>query len=69
MLETASLLLFVSASLVRLLIPGPAVLFIVARSIEQRRAAGVRRAGRAASGFTYLGLGLYTALSSVEHRR
>jgi len=44
MLDTSSLLLFVSASLVLLLIPGPAVLFIVARSVEQGRAAGVASA-------------------------
>jgi threonine/homoserine/homoserine lactone efflux protein len=33
--------LFVSAALVLLLVPGPAVLYIVARSIEQGRSAGV----------------------------
>ena len=36
----ASLALFVSAALVLLVIPGPAVLYIVARSIEQGRRAG-----------------------------
>jgi threonine/homoserine/homoserine lactone efflux protein len=33
--------LFVAASVVLLLTPGPAVLFIVARSVEQGRAAGL----------------------------
>ena len=37
----ASLGLFVSAALVLLLIPGPAVLYIVGRSVEQGRLAGV----------------------------
>lgn len=36
----ANLWLFVSAALVLLVIPGPAVLFIVARSVEQGRLAG-----------------------------
>jgi threonine/homoserine/homoserine lactone efflux protein len=36
----ANLGLFVSAALVLLLIPGPAVLYIVARSVEQGRLAG-----------------------------
>ena len=36
----ASLGLFVSAALVLLLVPGPAVLYIVGRSVEQGRAAG-----------------------------
>jgi threonine/homoserine/homoserine lactone efflux protein len=37
---TANLALFVSAALVLLLVPGPAVLFIFARSLEQGRFAG-----------------------------
>jgi threonine/homoserine/homoserine lactone efflux protein len=37
---TANLALFVSAALVLLVIPGPAVLYIVGRSIEQGRSAG-----------------------------
>ena len=36
----ANLGLFISAALVLLLIPGPAVLYIVARSLEQGRLAG-----------------------------
>ncbi len=40
-LEPSTLLLFVGASIVLLLTPGPAVLYIVARSIDQGRAAGI----------------------------
>jgi len=38
--ETATLSLFVAAALTLLLIPGPAVLYIVSRSVEQGRLAG-----------------------------
>ena len=41
-----SLGLFVGAALVLLLVPGPAVLYIVARSIEQGRLAGIRLRSR-----------------------
>ena len=39
--SAANLGLFVSAALVLLLIPGPAVLYIIGRSVEQGRLAGV----------------------------
>ncbi len=39
--DAASLWLFFTAALVMLLIPGPAVLYIVGRSIEQGRGAGI----------------------------
>ncbi|GIW03979.1 MAG: RhtB family transporter [Thermomicrobiales bacterium] len=39
--DTSTLLVFVLAALALLLIPGPAVLYIVARGIQQGRAAGV----------------------------
>ncbi|MBP2510357.1 threonine/homoserine/homoserine lactone efflux protein [Agrobacterium tumefaciens] len=39
--STANLSLFVSATLVLLLVPGPAVLYIFARSVEQGRSAGL----------------------------
>lgn len=39
--DAASLWLFFSAALVLLLIPGPAVLYIVGRSVEQGRGAGI----------------------------
>jgi threonine/homoserine/homoserine lactone efflux protein len=39
--DLASLGLFVAAALALLLVPGPAVLYIVARSIDQGRAAGL----------------------------
>jgi threonine/homoserine/homoserine lactone efflux protein len=39
--DAASLAVFVAAALALLLVPGPAVLYIVARSIEQGRSAGL----------------------------
>ena len=39
--ETTSLALFVLAALALLLVPGPAVLYVVARSIQQGRKAGL----------------------------
>ncbi len=41
MIDSTSLTIFVTAALILLLTPGPAVLFIVARSLEQGRPAGV----------------------------
>jgi threonine/homoserine/homoserine lactone efflux protein len=41
MIELSTLLVFVAASLALLLTPGPAVLFVVARSIEQGKMAGI----------------------------
>jgi threonine/homoserine/homoserine lactone efflux protein len=41
MIPLEKLLLFISASLVILVIPGPAVLYIITRSISQGRAAGI----------------------------
>ena len=38
--ELSNLSLFVTASLALLLVPGPAVLYIVARSVDQGRKAG-----------------------------
>lgn len=40
MLDTSSLALFIAASLALLLVPGPAVLYIVARSVSQGRMSG-----------------------------
>ena len=40
MFDSTSLMIFIAASLVLLIIPGPAVLYIVARSLEQGRLAG-----------------------------
>ncbi|MER3438753.1 MAG: RhtB family transporter [Chloroflexota bacterium] len=48
--ETSPLLVFVFAALALLLIPGPAVLYIVARGIQQGRAAGVMSALGAGAG-------------------
>ena len=39
--ETAALLVFMSAALALLLVPGPAVLYIVAQSVHRGRAAGL----------------------------
>jgi len=39
--DTASLVLFMAATLALLIVPGPAVLYIVTRSIEQGRLAGL----------------------------
>ena len=41
MFDTASLAIFITAALALLLAPGPAVLYIVARSLEQGRMAGL----------------------------
>lgn len=41
MFDAASLALFITATLALLLAPGPAVLYIVARSLEQGRMAGI----------------------------
>lgn len=41
MIDSTSLTIFVTAALILLITPGPAVLFIVARSLEQGRLAGV----------------------------
>jgi threonine/homoserine/homoserine lactone efflux protein len=46
----SDLLLFISAALVLLFIPGPAVLYIVARSVEQGRRAGLASASGIATG-------------------
>jgi threonine/homoserine/homoserine lactone efflux protein len=40
-MDTSNLFLFVAASLVMLITPGPAVMYIVARSLEQGRKAGL----------------------------
>ena len=41
MLDSASLFFFIAASLVLLIIPGPAVFYIIARTLEQGRLAGL----------------------------
>jgi threonine/homoserine/homoserine lactone efflux protein len=43
--DTSSLAVFVAAALALLLVPGPAVLYIVARSVEQGRSAGLVSVG------------------------
>src|ERR1700677_1048494 len=46
----SDLLLFISAALVLLFIPGPAVLYILARSVEQGRRAGLASTSGIATG-------------------
>lgn len=41
MLDTSTLLVFITACLALLIVPGPAVLYIIARSIDQGRLAGL----------------------------
>lgn len=41
MLDTSRLVLFISAAFALLITPGPAVLFIIARSVDQGRLAGI----------------------------
>lgn len=41
MFESATFLIFIAASLALLLVPGPAVLYITARSVDQGRMAGL----------------------------
>ncbi|HEY8448428.1 MAG TPA: LysE family translocator [Thermomicrobiales bacterium] len=53
--ETSTLIVFLLAALALLVIPGPAVLYIVARGIQQGRAAGVASAlGVATGGFLHV---------------
>ena len=63
-----ALLLFLSVALVILLIPGPAVLFIVARSIEEGRSAGISSIiGLSAGGMVHV-LGAAVGLSAFLAR-
>ncbi len=41
MIDTTSLMIFIAASLALLIIPGPAVFYIIARTVEQGRLAGL----------------------------
>lgn len=57
MIDPTSLTLFIGAALLLLIAPGPAVLYIVARSIEQGRAAGlVSVLGIAVGSLTHIAL-------------
>ncbi len=63
--QTSTLVVFLLAALALLLIPGPAVLYIVARGIQQGRAAGVMSAlGVGAGGFVHV-LAATAGLSAV----
>ena len=48
--STSDLLLFVTAAIVLLLIPGPAVIYIIARSVDQGRKAGLASSSGIATG-------------------
>ena len=76
--DLASLAVFVAAALVLLLTPGPAVLYIVARSIDQGRRAGLVsmlgvhvgtlvHVGAAAAGVSALLAASATAFSAVKY--
>lgn len=58
--DSSHLALFVSTALVLLLIPGPAVLYIVAQSVEHGRRAGV-----AAVGGVHVGSAVHVAAATV----
>jgi len=58
--DSSHLALFVSTTLVLLLIPGPAVLYIVAQSVEHGR-----RAGLAAVGGVHVGSAVHVAAATV----
>jgi len=66
MFDTASLIIFMTAALALLLMPGPAVLYIIARSIKQGRMAGfISALGIGLGGIfhvTFAALGLSTLL-------
>lgn len=69
--EIKSLSVFITASIIMLVTPGPAVLYIVARSVEQGRLAGIISAlGIALGGLTHvifasLGLSLILVQSAI----
>jgi threonine/homoserine/homoserine lactone efflux protein len=52
--ESSSFLIFLAASLALLIVPGPAVMYIVARSIDQGRSAGIVSAMGLAAGSVIL---------------
>lgn len=55
MFDTASLLIFITAAVVLVVTPGPAVLYIVGRSLEQGRIAGIVSAlGIASAGVVHV---------------
>jgi threonine/homoserine/homoserine lactone efflux protein len=58
--DSSHLALFISTALVLLLIPGPAVLYIVAQSVEHGR-----RAGLAAVGGVHVGSAVHVAAATV----
>ena len=63
----SDLLLFVSAAVILLIIPGPAVLYVLARSIDQGRKAGLTSCSGIATGTLVHVLG--AALAGVGRTR
>jgi len=63
--EPSTIALFVGAAMVLLIIPGPAVLYIVARSVEQGRRAGVVSAAGVAAGSLVHVVGAALGLSAI----
>jgi threonine/homoserine/homoserine lactone efflux protein len=69
MFEQDTLILFLLATFVLLITPGPAVIYIVARSVsqgalgERLNQAGRRRYGKYITGTVFTGLGVVTALA------
>jgi len=63
--EASAFMLFVLASLALLIVPGPAVVYIVARSIDQGRWAGIGfpRLRRLVTGSVYVGLAVLAVLA------
>ena len=59
------LLLFVSAAVILLIIPGPAVLYVLARSIDQGRKAGLASCSGIATGTLVHVLGATLGLSAL----
>ncbi|MEA4924746.1 MAG: LysE family translocator [Syntrophomonadaceae bacterium] len=65
MLDPHNLKLFVAAALALLLIPGPSVLYVTTRSVDQGRAAGLVSVGGIALGSATLALCAAAGLSAI----
>ena len=66
MLDPSSLAVFVVAALALLVTPGPAVLYIVARSVDQGRVAGIVSVlGIAVGSLFHIGAAAFPAFSTA----
>src|SRR3954447_26371526 len=63
--DTQTLVIFVAATLALLVVPGPAVLYIVARGIDQGRAAGLASAVGIATGSLFHVIAAALGLSAI----